>query len=100
METVAKIEKGDKRMLKKLLEPPKDWEKEWEGMPEFIQKDLTSFSSLIVHFRNKKDRENFAQLIKQKITHKTKSIWYPEVEIYNAKLYRYVDDKKITRRRK
>lgn len=26
------------------------WKKDWAGMPEFNQKDITSFNSIIVHF--------------------------------------------------
>ena len=50
-------------------------------MPEFIQKDLTSEKSIIVHFRNKDDRDAFSKLVEQKITYKTQSIWFPKAEI-------------------
>lgn len=77
--------------MKKIVDVPKDWSKEWQGMPEFGHKDLSSFSSLIVHFRNKQDRDDFAKLVEQKITHKTKTIWYPEIDTAHASQYRYVD---------
>jgi len=54
-----------------------DWRKEWEGMPEFNQKDMSSKRQLIVHFRNEKDVQEFAELIEQKILNKTKYLWYP-----------------------
>jgi hypothetical protein len=57
----------------------KSWKKEWEDMPEFIQEDLQPKQSIIVHFETKEDRETFAKLIKQHLTRKTKSIWFPEV---------------------
>jgi len=36
-----------------------EWKEHWKDMPEFIQKDLTSEKSIIVHFRNKEDRDTF-----------------------------------------
>lgn len=70
------------------------WEKYWQGMPEYIQEDLTSFKSIIVHFRNQKDMDEFAELIDQKIKRTTKYIWYPEVKrgVFIGKMY-YISDK-------
>lgn len=51
---------------------------EWEGMPEFDQKDKTSFRHIIVHFENNDDVSEFFSLIGQSHTDKTKSIWFPE----------------------
>ena len=53
-------------------------EEEWEGMPEFDQKDKTSFRSVIVHFENDDDVKEFFSIIGQGHTPKTKSIWHPE----------------------
>jgi len=55
-----------------------DAELEWSGMPEFNNKDLTPKRQLIISFRNEDDIKTFANLIKQNITDKTKSIWFPE----------------------
>lgn len=57
-----------------------DPEKEWEGMPQFSQEDLTAKRNLIINFKTDKDVEDFAELVNQKITEKTKSIWYPQVK--------------------
>ena len=54
---------------------------EWEGMPEFKQEDKTPQKQIIVSFKNEKDMQLFSELIGQKLTNKTKSIWYPKVEI-------------------
>ena len=62
-----------------------DMEKEWQGMPEFNQDDLTPHRQLIVSFNSDKDIQRFSELIKQTITKKTKSIWFPKVE--NAKQF-------------
>lgn len=50
---------------------------EWVGMPEFVQEKQKPFSQLICRFETKEDLEDFAKLIGQKLTPKTKSIWHP-----------------------
>lgn len=49
----------------------------WVGMPEFIQRDLTSYRKVIVHFRSDEDVGKFSELIGQKITLRQKALWYP-----------------------
>ncbi|MCK5341940.1 MAG: hypothetical protein KAR20_00970 [Candidatus Heimdallarchaeota archaeon] len=44
-----------------------DPEKEWEGMPECNQEDLSAFKSMTIHFKNLEDINTFAELIGQKI---------------------------------
>lgn len=58
-----------------------DYEKEWEGMPEFSQKDKTAFRSIVVHFKDQEKLDMFAKKMKQTITDKTKYLWYPNIEI-------------------
>jgi predicted RNA binding protein with dsRBD fold (UPF0201 family) len=65
---------------------------EWEGMPEFDQEDKTAFQSIHLHFKNQEDIDKFAELIGQKITPKTRSIWYPEIEIERYADKRYSDE--------
>jgi len=72
--------------MKTLLDIPKDREREWVGMPDFKQRNLMPFKSIIVHFSSVEDQEQFAQLIGQTVTHRTRSIWFPK-----AKITRYVD---------
>jgi hypothetical protein len=62
------------------LEP---WKKEWQSMPEFIQEDLEPFQSILVHFETEEDRIEFSKLVNQKITSKTRFIWFPKVERAN-----------------
>ncbi len=50
----------------------------WEGMPEFRQEDKTAYQSIHVHFKDQKAVDEFAKLVNQKITEKTKYIWIPE----------------------
>lgn len=56
---------------------PPDWEKHWQGMPEFCQHNLAPYRTLLVHFRNPEDRKSFFQLVGQKETPKTRFIWHP-----------------------
>ena len=74
------------------VEQREDWRKEWKGMPEFIQEDLTSFRKIVVHFRCQEDVDNFAQLIKQPITPKQISLWYPFKEFRRYADKRYIDE--------
>ena len=54
-----------------------NWESEWNEMPEFVQDNKMSFRKIIVHFRNNEDINQFSKLLNQKITNKTKSLWFP-----------------------
>ena len=67
-----------KNPQRKLIDLPRDWDSHWKGMPEFHQEDLRPWQSIIVHFADLEDRRQFAELIKQRITNKTKFIWYPQ----------------------
>ena len=65
---------------------------EWNGMPEFDQKDKTAFRSIPVHFKDQEAVDKFAELIGQKITDKTRFVWFPEIEIETYADKRYVAD--------
>lgn len=62
--------------MKKLFE---DGIGEWEGMPEFIQEKQTPYAKIIIRFENEEDLKEFAEIIGQKLTKKTKSIWHPQL---------------------
>jgi len=64
-------------------------DEEWKGMPEFEQENLNPKKQIIVSFANDKDRVEFSKLINQKITEKTKSIWFPQQEIDSVKDLNY-----------
>jgi hypothetical protein len=69
-----------------------DWRKEWEGMPEFFQEDLTPYRVLNLRFRNEEDVQEFAKLVEQVITPKQKALWFPFAEFRRASHLRYVDE--------
>jgi hypothetical protein len=56
------------------------WREEWQGMPEFEQKNLLPEYSVRVNFANYQDLQKFAALVGQTISIKTQSVWYPKQE--------------------
>lgn len=70
----------------------KDWEKEWIGMPEFVQEKKEEYAKVIVRFRNEEDLQQFAKLMEQNVNVKTQSIWYPKLTFQDHFSKRYVDE--------
>jgi len=68
-------------------------EKEWEGMPEFIQESVEPYHSIKIHFKHEKAMKHFAKKMKQHITKKTKFIYYPKKDKKKLKDYIWVDTK-------
>lgn len=62
------------------LIPPDDPMSEWQSMPEFEQEDKTAYRTISVHFADDDAVDDFARLIGQDVTDKTKYIWHPEQE--------------------
>jgi len=52
-------------------------DEEWQGMPEFIMDDATG-RKIVMHFKTDEAVDSFAKAIGQKITDKTKYLWYPK----------------------
>lgn len=51
----------------------------WQGMPEFSQPDGGPFRTIKMHFKDQGAVNAFVKLIGQKLTDRTKWVWYPEV---------------------
>jgi hypothetical protein len=69
-----------------------EWKKEWEGMPEFIQEKTDKpYAQITFRFANEEDLKDFAKIIGQKLSNKTKSAWHPQIErgINANKIYVY-----------
>jgi hypothetical protein len=66
-----------------------DANKEWVGMPEFVQPDNMPVRDIIVHFRDARSVLLFSELIGQDITDKTKSLYYPneDRQVHLGKMY-------------
>jgi len=69
-----------------------DIDYEWEGMPEFVQERQEPFAKIIVRFETEKDLQEFSELINQKLTPKTKSIWHPYKSHCGAIRKRWADE--------
>lgn len=68
-----------------------DSEQEWdETLPDFQSENLSKLQ-IVVHFETEKAREDFAKLIDQKLTPKTRSIHFPYKENDNLKANVYVN---------
>jgi hypothetical protein len=63
---------------------------EWEGMPEYEQEDQLGVKQITVHFATMEAYKQFAELVQQPLTEKTKSIWYPKADIVRNSQYRFV----------
>ena len=73
------------------LEEP--WRKLWKGMPEFVQEDLSAWKSLTINFASYGDLLEFAELLGQKLTPNTRSVWFPPAEIGRYANKRYADER-------
>lgn len=71
---------------------PQSPEVHWVGMPEFEQNDKKPYKTLYVHFRTKEDYQEFADIIGQKLTDKTKTIWHPKNEVTKNALMRWIEE--------
>jgi len=60
-----------------LLPVERDWEKHWQGMPEFIQGKKEPYAKIIVRFASEADLQDFGKKIGQNVTKATKAIWHP-----------------------
>jgi hypothetical protein len=67
-------------------------ETEWRGMPEFEQPDNGAFRQIIISFDDQAGIDAFQALIKQNITNKTKSIWFPPRERNNVVDLFWIDE--------
>ena len=53
---------------------------------------LQAFNSVVLHFGTRKDMEQFSRLVEQTITLRTKSVWWPKLEITRFSDKRYADE--------
>ena len=67
---------------KKLIAPTKTaaTSLHWGGMPEYVYADVAPVLKLIVNFDSLEAVEEFSKLVEQKITVRTRSIYFPFVE--------------------
>ena len=69
---------------------------EWEGMPEFVQKENQAFDEITVRFRNEEDLKEFCELIDHMNLavpkKRNKSCWYPKWDRMGNTLNRWFDE--------
>ena len=70
----------------------KEWKKHWIGMPEYEQEDNPPYKKLYVSFRTEEDYQEFANIIGQKLTNKTKIIWHPKLNRDENSLKRWIEE--------
>lgn len=87
---LSNSDKLKKQQLKKLKNED-EWKKHWVGMPEFEQEEKPPYKKIIINFRTKEDYEEFAKLIGQELTEKSKSIWHPKLEKDQNTLKRWIE---------
>ena len=72
---------------------PDHWTEHWKGMPDYKQDDNGPWKTVRIHFRNEEDYNEFAKLTgNTHLTKKTKSAWYPKLEITKNALLRWIED--------
>jgi len=75
-----------------VLKELEQWRIEWQGMPEFVQEKREPHAKIIIRFANEEHLQEFAEMVGQKLTAKTKSMWHPQIVrgIHSTK--RYTDE--------
>ena len=68
------------------------WTQHWKGMPEYKQDDNGPWKTIKMHFRNEEDFKEFSKLTGNNLSKKTKSAWYPKLEITKNALLRWIED--------
>jgi hypothetical protein len=72
------------------------WKEEWKGMPEFTQEKQKPHAQIVFRFNNEEDLQEFAKLIGQKLTNRTKSAWHPQLVRGINSNKRYTDESEIS----
>jgi hypothetical protein len=75
-----------------LFDPTNPIFDEWKNMPEFVQEKQEPYAKLIVRFETKEDLDEFAKLLNQKLTQKTKSLWFPFKSHWGLSKKRWVNE--------
>ena len=66
--------------IETINDPDLDAAKEWQGMPEYDNKNLEAYRSLIVHFPDQKAFDEYAKIMAKfvTLTDQTKMYWFPD----------------------
>lgn len=72
-----------------------DWREEWKDMPEFVQNKQEPYAKIIFRFDNEESLQDFAKLIGQKLTNKTKSAWFPFKSHFQKTKMKWIDSNQL-----
>lgn len=75
--------------LERMIADDPEQRGDWRGMPEFVQEDKEAERQIVVNFRSDEDAQKFGEVIGQRISDRTRSIWFPEAEREPAASKRY-----------
>tara|TARA_R100000152_G_C6782301_1_gene219691 strand:+ start:8068 stop:8373 length:306 start_codon:yes stop_codon:yes gene_type:complete len=69
-------------------------QQEWDrgGMPEYNNPKKEEFHMIKIRFATKEDMDEFAEIIGQKLTDRTTSIWHPFKSHWGDHIHRFVDE--------
>lgn len=66
-----------------------DWEKDWRGMPEFVQQESLGYRTIVVHFVDQAAVDKFMELVGE-FGAGVHSIWFPQIDNDPENDWRYV----------
>lgn len=78
-----------------LFENTEWWKEHWVGMPEFNQAKQEAYAEIIIRVQDEQALCELAKLLNQKLTKKTKSLWFPKVERGWGVKGEYVDESNV-----
>jgi len=84
--SIVEAQQNEKELTKR--EP---WREEWHDMPEYVNENNPPFSKITIRFATEEDLNDFAKLVGQNLTPKTKSMWHPEL-VSTIGSFRYADE--------
>ena len=69
-------------------------QEEWDrgGMPEYNNPKNDAYHMIKIRFATKEDMDEFAKIIGQKITDRTKALWHPFKSHWGEHIHRFVDE--------
>lgn len=76
----------------KLIDTESDWEREWQGMPEYNQERFDPIRVIKICFKSERDIVDFGECIGQKITDAYNTYWYPKLNMKTVASEIYGDE--------
>lgn len=74
------------------VDPDEWWKEHWKGMHEFVQGNTEPWKTVCVHLRSREDMKILETVLEQRLSEKTKSVWFPAHERVNRICMGYVEE--------